>query len=190
VEVFEVMRNRTLYTVAAIFLLACFCYGQGVPVPALRTPVGDDVSVGYMLVVKDSGLNLGNGVEFKSTHYLTRHIGFSAEAEAMQVTPRWNLSEIAARGGATYRFNIGANFQPFVQALAGYASVTATSYFGPGKHTKVGGSLLGGAGADVRVRGPLFARITADVVDNWDAKTRFVRGTAGIAYHFGDRVER
>jgi hypothetical protein len=182
------MRTRVLCVVTAMFLLACCGFGQRAPVPALSSPLGDDLSVSYMLVAKDSSLNVGNGADFTSTHYFTEHLGISAQTEAMRMD-RFQVREVAARMGATYRFNVGANYQPFVRVFAGYSGVSAT-YFGPTRPHKYGGSLLAGAGTDVRVRGPLFARLTLDAVDNWDAKTRFARGAVGFAYHFGDGISR
>lgn len=182
------MRIRVLHIVTAMFLLAGFCMGQRAPVPALSSPLGDDVSASYMLVVKDRSLDSGNGADFTSTHYFTYHLGISAQVEAMR-TDRFKVREAAVRMGATYRFNVGANFQPFVRAFAGYSGVSAT-YFGPTNPTKSGGSLLAGAGTDIRVRGPLFARFTLDAVDNWDAKTRFARGAVGFGYHFGDGIRK
>lgn len=182
---------RIFNAFTTLVLLTCFSLAQRAPVPALNTPTGDDVSMSYMLVVKDRSLDVGNGGDFNSTHYVTQHLGISAEAEAMQLN-RWLLREYAVRVGPTYRFNVGANTQPFVRILAGYSGV-ASNYFGPNHDSRQqqwGGSLLVGAGTDIRVKGRLFARVATDVVDDWDAKTRFARGTIGFAYHFGDKGRR
>ena len=179
------MRIRTVCIVNALFLLSGFCFGQGTPVPALTNPFGNDISLSYMLVEKNRSFNLGNGGDITATHYLTRHIGIIAETEAMTVS-RWQIHEYAVRAGASYRFNDGADIQPFVRASAGFSKVNASYHANRPIHD-FGGSLMLGAGTDVRIKGQLFARFTADVVDNWDASTRFGRGTAGFAFHFGDR---
>lgn len=179
------MRIRTLFTVATLFLLSGLCFGAEVPVATLNIPSRNDVSLNYMLVVKDS-LNHGIGAELSSSHYFTPHLGIVAEAEAINVQS-YKLHEYAARLGGVYRFNVGTNFQPYVVASAGAANVSAVYW---GNHHNVSGSMQFEAGSDICMHGPIFARFAGSVVEDWNAKTRFMNATAGISYHFGDHGRR
>jgi hypothetical protein len=178
------MRNRTVCAVTTLLLLSGLCLGQRAPVPAITNPLDAEVSLNYMLVVKNQNPDLGNGVDFTATRYFARHIGVTAESEAMYVSYS-QLREYAARLGPVYHLNQGGNIQPFVHALVGYSVVSSTA-LGPTRPHKYGGSLLLGGGIDVRLRGPVFARTSMDVVDGWSTGTRFGRGTVGLAIKFGD----
>ncbi len=182
------MRSSTLVTVATLFLLSGLCFGAGAPVAALEVPVAalntssnNSVSLSYMFVVKDGGLNSGMGAELSSSHYFTQHLGIVAETEAIQVHS-YKFHEYAARLGGIYRFNVGKDFQPYMVGSAGAANVSALYW---GKPHKVSGSMQFEAGSDVRINGPIFARFAGNVVDDWNARTHFISATAGIAYHFG-----
>jgi hypothetical protein len=164
--------------VTTLILLVGLCFGQRAPVPVLNAVHDGDVSLNYMLVVKDKNLDLGNGINFTATRYFTQHLGLIAEVEAMYVSSL-QRHEYAGRLGPVLHFNGNKDIQPFVHALAGYDVVD-----GP---RVSGASVMAGGGVDVRLKGPFFVRVTSDIVDDLGPPHfRFGRGTAGFAYHFGN----
>jgi hypothetical protein len=171
------MRIRFFCTFTNLFLLVGLCFGQRAPVPVLNAVHYGDVSLNYMLVVKNQNLDLGNGVDFTATRYFTQHLGLVAEGEATYVSSL-QRHEYAVRLGPVLQFNRDKDIQPFVHFLIGYSVVD-------GPHAS-GSSVMAGGGVDVRLKGPFFARFTSDIVDDIGPGFRFGRATAGFAYHFGN----
>ncbi len=97
--------------------------------PALNASIGNDVSMSYVLVVKNQSLDFGNGGGFNSTHYVTQR-GDECGSRS-NAGESLGIRECAVRISPTYRFNVGANFEPFVLILAGYSRRNASNYFGP-----------------------------------------------------------
>ncbi len=179
----QTVRGLTLYA-CSLFLLSGLCIAQGAPVAPIGALYENDLNVNYMLVVKNGVPDLGNGVDLTSTHYFTQHLGAVAEAETLFVTQQ-ERREYAVRMGPTYRFRAGDDVQPFVRFLAGFSTVRSTDS-APSRPPKYGGSFLLGGGLDIRLKGPLFARSTMDLVDDWGPGTRFGRGTVGFVLKFGN----
>lgn len=171
------MRNRVLCTFSSLLFLAGLSFGQLAPVPVLNTIHDGDISLNYMLVVKNRNFDLGNGVDLAATHYFTQHFGLIAEGEAMYVSSS-QRHEYAVRLGPVLHFNGDKDIQPFAHALIGYSVVG-------GPHAS-GSSVMAGGGVDVRLKGPFFARLTSDIVDDMGPRFRFGRATAGFAFHFGN----
>lgn len=181
------MKTQVLRVLSVFFLLFCNGFGQNVPVPTLHVPATNEVSFSYTLVANDF-LDFGNGGDISSSHYFTRHLGVFSQAEAMEEMNNFKVHEYAVRVGPVYSFNLSGDFQPFVHAAAGVAGVSATYH--PQRLHSLGGSFLAGGGADIRIRGALFARVASDVVYDWHASTGFGRGTVGFMYRFGDSGRR
>ena len=153
------------------------------PVPNSK----NDIVLSYTGVVQSTSLNIGNGVDLGTSYFIRQHLSLKGEADLVNVNA-WALREYGFRAGPVFRWSQAGRTQPYAQILVGYARVKAT-YFGPTCPYKGGFSLLGGAGADFHIQGPLFVRIGADYVGQYATPdTEFLRGTVGLVYRFGGRI--
>jgi len=86
------MRIRFLQMCAIVVLLSVCVLAQRGPTSPLATPSGNEVSASFVLVAKDTSMNLGNGSYFTATHYFTQHIGLTGNGEFLHVNA-YNLDE-------------------------------------------------------------------------------------------------
>ena len=167
------------------------------PAPALSgLPGVNEIAIGPMFNLH-TDLNTGYGVNATLSHYFTRHFGISSDSEYLKLDTR-DLTEYAFRAGPSIHFYEKGRFRPFARALVGYARWKATytvpssqlPFRGPaGSYPYDGGlSFLVGAGTDIRVSGPISARVAGDFMDDGPThndKTRLVRLSVGLTYRFG-----
>ncbi len=165
---------------------------QSVPVPALSKAPGDrnDAAVSAIILMR-GGENFGKGAEATITHYFTRHLGFTGETDLLK-SNFVEFREYGFRGGPTYRLLRWDRYQPFARALFGYSRFKET-VTGPNRPYEEGLSYIVGGGADVRILGQIFARVSGDFEANpsFDGnKTRALRLGIGLKYAFDIRGAR
>jgi hypothetical protein len=168
------------------FLNAQKPVGQTQPVPALSS-IGEntEASVNGDILVR-GGPNTGEGMNASLTHYFTRHFGVTADADILKSDFRL-FREYGYRAGPSVTFLRTSRIQPFVQALFGYSRFKET-VTGPRRPYVSGFSYMMGAGGDVRLVGPVFARLAVDgQVDpsTHGNDTHVLRISFGLAYKFG-----
>ena len=181
------MRIRFLQMCAIVVLLSVCVLAQRGPTSPLATPSGNEVSASFVLVAKDTSMNLGNGSYFTATHYFTQHIGLTGNGEFLHVNA-YNLDEKLLMLGATYNLFPGAKYQPWAHFLAGGNWITCCV----GKRARSwdhARTFEPGAGVDIRLHGPLYAKIGIDYVDSYNAHWQHVQGVMGFSYHFGEQTE-
>lgn len=185
------MRSRLLLLIA-LFTLTMFSNAEepnsqrALPTPALSTSgEGNEMSVDGIVFVR-GGMNMGDGMDASLTHYFTRHLGFTADAD--DLTSNFVLfHEYGFRGGPTYTLRPKSRFQPFGRALFGYSRFKEINN-GPTRPYVGGLSYLAGVGTDVRVVGSMFTRFAADYENDPHTgidTTRVFRMSVGVTYKFG-----
>ena len=184
------MRSRLLLLVV-LFSLTLFSnaqkpVGPTQPVPAL-TSIGEnnEASVNGVLLVR-GGPNTGEGLSASLTHYFMRHFGVTADADVLK-SDFVLFREYGYRVGPTVTFLRTSRIHPFAHALFGYSRFKETMT-GPHRPYVNGLSYMAGAGGDVRLAGPVFARLAVNgQVDpsTHENKTRLLRISFGLTYKFG-----
>ena len=120
---------------------------------------------------------------FRTT--FTRHFGFSADADLLR-SDYVQFREYGFRAGPTVRFFQTARMEPFARALIGYSRFKET-ITGPNEPYVSGVSYLVGMGDDVRLAGPVWARVAGDYEQNSSVgpkATRLLRISFGFTYKF------
>lgn len=178
--------------ICAVLVLALFANAadrKDIPYPALGNPgEATDISLGGVVFVR-GGMNTGTGLDATVSHYFTRHFGIAADADVLR-SEFVQFREYGYRAGPTVRFSRIWRVQPFAHSLFGYSRFKETNT-GPQRPYVNGFSFLMGAGGDVRLAGPISARLAADYEQNPDvpsprsAATRMLRFTMGLSYRFG-----
>jgi hypothetical protein len=176
-------------------MLTAAAMGQGAPAPALRTGFTGDIAASYEFAVKQQDYATGlQGADLSTTAFLTKRFGLREEVNYQQID-HFKMTEYGMRAGVVYQFKPSENVQPYAEFLGGYAR-TRSNWLQSTVYQS-GLSLLGGGGADMRMRGRLFLRTAADIVfdgtNHWQvlgAQTGghnyFGRVLVGIAFHPSD----
>jgi hypothetical protein len=136
-------------------------------------------------------MNTGTGLDATVSHNFSKHYGIAADADILR-SDFVNFREYGYRAGPTVRFNRISRVQPFARSLFGYSRFKETNT-GPQRPYVNGFSFVAGAGADLRLVGPISARLAADYEQNPDihnpqtgtAAMRLLRFTMGFSYRFG-----
>lgn len=177
------MKIQYLCALVLFCMLSAACLAQR-PSPVVADSISaSDVSVNFLLPVKDLGLShYGQGAELSASHYLTNHLGVQIEGDYLR-TNYLALRNGGVRVGGILRIHRAAGLQPYVHALVGYSWMQDTS-LRPATSYHGSPSLLGGVGVDFRIVGSWYGRAGADAQYDWSNRTRVGRGVGGISYHF------
>lgn len=186
------MRLGSLFT---LLLLAALASAQSPATPI--APVlhfANEVSVNSA-VNFHTDLDTGYGISADASHYFNRFIGITAEGEYSD-SSTFGLTEYGLRVGPIFRFYDTRRLTFFARGLGGYARYKAI-YTALPSHEPVKApypydttpSFMFGAGADVRILGPVAVRIAGDYLQDIGPRnnsTRLLRLSMGFAYSFGN----
>jgi hypothetical protein len=159
------------------------CVAQA-PKSALSVP-SNEVSIDFLVPAKGPQVSYGFGGQIGSSHFFNDLLGVKLQGDYLR-TDYLNLHDAGVRVGPIIRFADKHAVQPFLEALVGYARVESI-YLKPSSSFHGGGSFLGGGGVDVPLSGGWYARVGADLEDDWAARTRVGRCSVGISHRFGAR---
>jgi hypothetical protein len=182
------MKTYLLVAIATLLLTASsLAQPSGAPPASMSRPQVDDeeFAVSYLTFLRHDW-NTGQGVEWTASHYFTKHLAFSADGEALNSTYS-QFREYGLRGGPTLALFRVSRLQPFVRALAGFSHFRA-DYTGATQPYVNGFSYELGSGCDVRITGPVAARVAAGFEHDPNvpgSTTRLLRLAVGLNYHFG-----
>jgi hypothetical protein len=187
------MKFHLLVTLVAFLSLAAVSNAAEkdvLPVPALSGSgnMNNEFSLSEITSVRHNPWSTGYGVDGTISHYFTRYLGFSADADVLR-SDQNAMAAYGFRGGPTARFFRNSRVQPFARALFGYGRLKEVEN-GPHRPYVNGFSYLAGGGTDVRFLGPLNVRLAADFEnDPGNGKSvtnnRLLRFGVGLSYHFG-----
>ena len=177
---------------AVLLVLAMFASAaerKDAPAPALgEQGEGGDISLGGIVFLRQAQ-NFGTGLDATVSHYFTKHFGIAANADLLR-SDFVQFRENGYRAGPTVRFNRSSRVRLFARSLFGYSRFRETNT-GPRRPYVNGFSFLVGAGGDLRLTGPIYARLAGDYEQNPDvpaprpAVTHLLRLTMGLSYRFG-----
>lgn len=185
---------RSQPVLCAVVLLICAVSAWGAepgPAPALGLlPVDTNQFAMSGGVLMKQKMNTGEAADAEYTHYFTRNLGFTADADLLRSNYQ-AFREYGYRFGPTYRFIPNQRVQLFPRALFGYARFKS-GLTGPRRPYQDGFSYALGGGADIWLTGPWSARVTGDFEDCVDSfgaanPTRFLRVEFGFKYSFGSQ---
>ena len=188
------MKFRFLFVVVLLSLAVVSNAGAQAtePAPSLAGTgfTNNQIALSPIVTVRHNPLSSGYGADGTVSHYFTRYLGFSADADVYR-SDQWLQAGYGFRGGPTVRFRRASRLQPFARALFGYARLKEIQT-GPTRPYIDGFSYVLGGGADVMLVGRFAARLAADFENdpgvgrsNENLHNRLIRIGVGVSYHFG-----
>jgi hypothetical protein len=181
------MKKRCLLlSLFMVLVIAVTCSAQqAIPSPALEngTLTPNSIFAGYSLGVKDSNLDLLNGVLLSYSQLVKGRWGFTLESSG-QHSPTFSYSDFGVRLGPEVLILSGVNSDLFAHALMGGSTVKA-SY--TNNLWKGSVSFAAGMGTEFKMAGPLNAKMGVDFIldPTSEVKTRYVRAVIGTSYRWG-----
>jgi len=186
------VRQRSALLSVVFLILAASAWGENATPPSPLAGASDnsnEIAVSGAVMLRHE-LNTGTGVDAAITHYFVRNLGFTADADLMR-SNYLDFREYGFRGGPTFRLLPERRLQFFAHGLFGYARFKDTGT-GSARPYENGFSYVAGGGADVRVAGPISARMSGDF-EHFTATgganpTRLLRFGFGLKYSFGNHA--